>query len=311
MSSNLGLSRMRILVTGGAGFIASHVVDKYIELGHEVVIIDNLSNGKKENINPKAIFYKLDVTDTKIKDVFAKHKFDVVNHHAAQIDVRKSVEDPAFDEKVNVMGTKNIVENCIRFNVGKIIFASTAAVYGNPDKLPIDEKAKQEPISTYGKNKLAAERIVKSLPKYTIFRYSNVYGPRQDSHGEAGVVDVFISKMLNDEQCIIFGDGNQTRDFVYVKDIVEANVQAINKGDNKILNISTGLSTSVNELFKRLAAFSGYKGKPIYKPIREGELLKNYLNNSEAKKRLDWSPKYPLQKGLKETISWAIKIYNT
>jgi UDP-glucose 4-epimerase len=225
---------MKILVTGGAGFIGSHVVDAYLELGHEVVVVDNLSSGSIENLNPKAKFYKMDIRDSDIEDLFKNEKPDIVNHHAAQMDVRKSVEDPIYDADVNIIGSLNLLQNCIRYGVKKFIFASTGgAIYGEQDYFPADEEHPTRPLSPYGVAKLTVEKYLYFYKEvhglnYVVLRYANIYGPRQNPHGEAGVVAIFTSKMLKGEQPVINGDGFQTRDYTFVGDVVRANVLALN-----------------------------------------------------------------------------------
>ena len=301
---------MKILVTGGAGFIGSNIADAYVASGHKVVIIDNLSSGKRSNINPKARFYQLDVNSDKIDAVFSKEKFDVVNHHAAQIDVRKSVEDPGFDAKVNILGALNILENARKNAVKKVIFASSGGtIYGECGSKAPDEKAKGDPISPYGIAKYSVEfylkyyRAVHGL-SYTILRYANVYGPRQDPYGEAGVIAIFSGKMLNGKGVIVFGEGKQMRDYVYVGDVVRANVMALKKGDNEIINIGTGKTTSVNQLVSEMSQITGLKEKPVHKPARAGELFKSFLNVGKAGRVLSWKPEVPLYAGLKKTIEY-------
>lgn len=302
---------MKVLVTGGAGFIASNLADALIEEGHEVVIIDNLSTGKKENINKKAKFYKLDVRDKAIDKVFAKEKPEIVNHHAAQIDVRHSVDDPIYDAEINILGLLNVLKASKKNNVKKIInISSGGVIYGDGAKLPIKEDTKKGPISPYGIAKLSAEYYVRFYSniyglKYTSLRYSNVYGKRQDPLGEAGVIAIFSNMLLNNRQPTIFGDGKQTRDYIYVKDVVNANIQALTKGDNEEFNIGTSKETSVNQLFSAMKKATGFAGEAAYAPSRPGELMRSCLDNSKAKKLLGWSPRYSLEMGLKETIDWV------
>jgi UDP-glucose 4-epimerase len=304
---------MKILVTGGAGFIGSNVADRYIGLGHDVVIIDNLSSGKKENINPKAIFYKMDITDKKVRNVFAKHKFDLINLHAAQIDVRKSVEDPIFDANTNIIGLLNMLQNAVKYKVRKVIYISSGGVvYGEPEKMPPSEDYPFHPESPYGITKTVGEYYIRFYAKvhglkFTALRYSNVYGPRQNPHGEAGVVAIFSNKMLKKEELNIFGDGTQTRDYVFVGDVVEANVLALKKGDNESFNIGTGKRTSVNELYSKLSKISGYTKKPKYLSARKGELAENYLNAQKAKEIIGWTNKMDIDAGLKKTFDWIRK----
>jgi UDP-glucose 4-epimerase len=303
---------MKILVTGGAGFIGSNVTDRLIDEGHDVVIIDDLSTGFVENINPKAKFIKKDIRDKKLEQVFAAEKFDIVNHHAAQMDVRKSVKDPRFDADVNIGGSINILENCVKYDVKKIVYISTGgAVYGEPEKLPVSEDCHINPISQYGISKHTVEhylflyRMNYGL-NYVVLRYPNVFGPRQYPHGEAGVTAIFTLKMMNGEQPSIFGDGEQLRDYTYIADIVEANILAMttNKGDNEIMNIGTGVGTSVNEIFKILADILEFDQPAIYKEPRIGEILQTYLDASKAARVLGWKPKVSFREGLEKLVMY-------
>ncbi len=302
---------MKILVTGGAGFIGSNIVDALVAKKHNVVIADDLSTGRKENINKKAVFYRLSVTDgKKIKTLFEKEKFDVVIHHAAQLDVRKSVIDPLFDAEVNIKGSLNILEACKDTKVKKIIFASSGGtMYGEcPGKAP-DETKPANPLSPYGVAKNSVENYIKSYSeiyglKYTVLRYANVYGPRQDPHGEAGVVAIFIGRMLKNEPVLIFGDGKQMRDYVFVSDVVKANLLALTKGANEIINIGTQTVFSVNGLVKELSKITGYKLKPTYMPKRSGELFRNYLSVGKAAKTLGWKPEIKIEEGLRKTVEY-------
>ncbi|MEM3374564.1 MAG: SDR family oxidoreductase [Candidatus Woesearchaeota archaeon] len=303
---------MKVIVTGGCGFIGSNLVDELIKLKHDVVVIDNLSTGKKENLNPKARFYLVDIREKeKVEDIFKKEKPEIVNHHAAQIDVRKSVSDPGYDASVNIIGLINLLKASVDNKVKKFINVSSGGViYGDDAKLPIKENEKKNPISPYGISKLSGEYYVNFFNKiyglnFTTLRYSNVYGPRQDPKGEAGVISIFSNLMLNNKQPTIFGDGKQTRDYVFVKDVVNANILAMEKGDNQAFNIGTMRETSVNELFSIMKDIIGFKGNPIYAEARAGELLRNCLDNSKAKKLLGWQPKYSLKEGLKQTIDWV------
>ncbi len=301
---------MKILVTGGAGFIGSNIVDRYIELGHEVVIVDDLSSGKKDNINPKAVFYEINIQSDELKEVFDKHNFDVVNHHAAQIDVRKSVDDPVYDAQINVIGLLNLLENCRKFDVKKVVFISSGGVvYGDPENKPPTEDYPFAPESPYGVTKMVGEYYVRYYSKvhglrFTALRYSNVYGPRQDPHGEAGVIAIFSNLLLEGKVCTIFGDGEQTRDYVFVEDVVEANVLALDKGNNESFNIGTGIPTSVNILLKKMASVLNCTNGPNFAPARKGELKENYLNSSKAKNLLGWNPRFSLDEGLRKTIEW-------
>jgi len=300
---------MNVLVTGGAGFIGSHIVDKLINEGLDVVVIDNLSTGKLENLNEKAKFYNLDITSNQLSTIFQQEKIDVVIHQAAQIDVQKSLQDPVYDSKVNINGTVNLLECCRKYNVSKIIYASSAAVYGKPEYLPIDEKHPIQPMSFYGISKFTPESYLKIYKElygldYTILRYSNIYGPRQDSKGEGGVIAIFIDKLLNEQTPIIFGDGEQTRDFLYVEDVAEANFRAIFKGDGEILNISTNTRISINQLYTELTSILHLDLKPHYKEARLGDILHSSLNNKKAIQTLNWQPKYTFSEGLLKTVSY-------
>lgn len=301
---------MRVLVTGGAGFIASHIADGLVKLNYDVSIVDNLSAGKKENINNKARFYKYDITNyDALRLIFKIEKPEVVIHHAAQIDVQTSINRPAFDSDNNIIGTINVLECCRENGIRKIIYSSSAAAYGNPKYLPIDENHPVNPISFYGISKHTPEHYIKIYSeiydmKYTIFRYANVYGKRQDSQGEGGVISIFINRLLNNKPSFIYGDGEQTRDFIYVKDVAGANIEALTKGDNQIINISTNKPISINGLYEKIEKISGINIKPIYKPKRGGDILNSYLNNTKAKNVLAWEDRYTLENGLIETINY-------
>jgi len=308
------LEHRTIIVTGGAGFIGSHLVDALIERGDRVVVIDNLSTGKKENINKKAKFYKIDICSPKIGEIFKKEKPEIVFHLAAQINVRKSVENPLFDAKVNILGSLNVIQNFVQLRTSNIkhptfIFASTGgAIYGDAKKIPTPENYPANPISPYGISKLAVENYLKFYKenfglKFISLRFSNVYGPRQDPRGEAGVVAIFIEKLLKGERPTIFGNGNQTRDFVFVEDVVSACLKAMEyKGKKEIFNIGTGIETSINELYKIISKLLKTKIKPKYAPEKPGDLKRSCLEISLAKRELKWEPKFDLKKGLQKTI---------
>jgi len=303
---------MKILVTGGAGFIGSNVVDALVKDGHEVTVLDNLSTGKEENINPEVKFYNIDLLDIEsLEFVFREFKPDVVNHHAAQIDVRKSVEDPAFDAETNIIGSINLFELSINFEVKRIIFSSTGgALYGEPEALPASEDTPIEPLSAYGVAKYCVENYLNYFKRLygierVILRYANVYGPRQDPLGEAGVVAIFTGKILKGEKPVIYGDGNQTRDYIYIEDVVEANILALN-GKERVYNIGTGKETSVNELINVFSNVLGKEIKPEYATPRKGEVHRISLDADMAKRELGFVPKYSLEEGLKKTIEWYI-----
>lgn len=301
---------MNILITGGAGFIGSNIVDAYVAAGHRVTVVDNLYTGKKANLNPKAGFCELDIRNKKLESVFRKGRFEVVNHHAAQIDVRKSVDDPSFDAEVNILGLLNVLELCRKYGVKKVIFSSSGGtIYGEcPGKAP-DENAPANPLSPYGVAKFTSEKyleVYRSLYglNYVALRYGNVYGPRQDPHGEAGVVAIFAMRMLKGEPVLIFGDGKQLRDYVYVKDVVRANIHALKNGKSGIFNIGTGGAASVNKLFSSLAGLTGYNKKAVYKPPRPGELQRSVLNINRSSRILAWQPKTSLGQGLEQTVNF-------
>lgn len=302
---------MKIIITGGAGFIGSSIAEKYISLGQKVVIIDNLVTGKESNIPKEARFYKIDIRDKeRVREVFLKEKPEVVSHHAAQLDVRKSVADPGYDASVNILGLLNVLESAVESKARKVIYISSGGVvYGEGAKLPIPESAAKQPLSPYGVAKYAGEMYVRFFNRiknldYTIFRYSNVYGPKQDPNGEAGVIAIFSELLSKGTQPKIFGDGEQTRDYVFIGDVVEANVLALEKGEGQTFNIGTGKETTVNELFSILKREFGYLGQALYEPARPGELLRNCLDISKAKQVLGWQPKTSLLEGVKITKEW-------
>jgi len=305
---------LKILVTGGAGFIGSNLVDALISLGHTVVVVDNLSTGSPNNLNPKARFYKMDIRDKKLSEVFEREKPEIVNHHAAQIDVRKSGEDPVADAEANILGSLNLISNCIRSGVKRVVYASTGgAIYGDPQYLPADENHPINPISQYGISKHTVEHylhlysIVNGL-EYLTLRYSNVYGQRQNPYGEAGVVAIFAIQMLTGKQPTIFGPGDKTRDYTHVSDIVKANIIALEHGKNAIYNIGTSIETSDQEIFDTLANVLGYKGPPVYAPVRKGEVYRIALDCSKAQKELGWSARLSLKEGLAQTAEYYKKL---
>lgn len=301
---------MKILVTGGAGFIASHIVDAYIEKGHEVVVVDDLSTGRESNLNPKAEFVKLNIQDDKISELFKSQNFDVVNHHAAQMDVRKSVDDPRFDASINVLGTLNLLENCQKTNVKKFIFASTGgAVYGEQEYFPADEKHPTWPLSPYGITKLCCEKYLFFYKQvygldHIILRYANVYGPRQNPHGEAGVVAIFTERMLDGAKPVINGDGKQTRDYVFVHDLVRASVMALDYDTSNIFNIGTGVETDVNELFGHINTFTNANIEEKHGEAKMGEQLRSCLTAKKIETVLGWKPEITVREGLKQTVEY-------
>ncbi len=302
---------MKILVTGGAGFIASHIVDAYIHLGHDVTVLDNLSTGRKTNINPGANFVQLDIRDAEaLKALFAREKFNVVNHHAAQMDVRRSVADPVFDASVNILGVLTLLEECVKAGVSKFIFASSGgAIYGEQDYFPADEQHPTRPISPYGVAKLATEqylfyyRAVYGLDSVNL-RYANVYGPRQNPEGEAGVVAIFTSRMLAGTPAIVNGEGTQTRDYVFVGDVVRANVLALDCKGSNVFNIGTGKESDVNTLFRILKKETGSSCEEQHGPAKKGEQLRSVLDHSKISSALGWKPTVTLEKGLARTVDF-------
>ncbi|MTI80525.1 MAG: NAD-dependent epimerase/dehydratase family protein [Firmicutes bacterium] len=297
---------MRILVTGGAGFIGSHIVDLLINKNHKVAILDNLTTGHMINVNPKAKFYYGDIRNVKlVNHIFKEYRPQVVIHQAAQVSVPNSLKDPVEDARINVEGSVNLLEACRLTNVRKFIYASSAAVYGEPNYLPIDEKHPLKPQSGYGLSKLTVEnylRIYKSLYglQYTVLRYANIYGPRQDALGEGGVVSIFINSLINNQQPTIFGDGKQTRDLVYVKDVAKANIDAINRAHQEILNVCTNKQTSINTLYQMLMNISNSNLKPQYRPSRQGDIIHSYLSDKLITSKLKWKPKWTLEQGIYE-----------
>ena len=296
---------MRVLVTGGAGFIGSHIVDLLIKKGFQIAVVDDLSHGRKENVHKKASFFHEDINSPHLSRIFNKFKPQIVNHQAALINVQESLKHPLKDVQINVSGTLNIIEKSEAVGVKQFIFASSVAVYGDSKKLPIKENDSIKPISIYALSKATAEFYVKLYQerlKPTILRYANVYGPRQDSSAEGGVVAIFAKKLQNGKAVIIYGDGKQTRDFVFVEDIAQANYQAICKKASGIFNISTGKETSILELYKLCQKLTFSTKRPIFQPTRPGDLYRSVLDNGVAYRELGWQPRTALFKNLKKTF---------
>jgi len=300
---------MKILVTGGAGFIGSHVVDFLIKENHDVIIIDNLSSGQKENINKKAVFYHEDLSDfEKTEEIIKKESIEIIYHLAAQMDVRKSVEFPIFDAQQNIINTLNLLELSVKYKIKHFIFSSSGgAIYGDT-LIPTSEEAKELPVSPYGCAKLSIEKYLNYYHrvhdlKYTALRYANVYGPRQNPKGEAGVVSIFLTKMQGNEPVLIFG-GSQTRDFVYVEDAVKANLLALNDRESNTYNVGTSKETNIMELFNEINKFFNNKFRPIYKEKKLGEQEKSCLSYKKINKKLNWHPKVNLKSGLKKAYEW-------
>ncbi len=301
---------MKILVTGGAGFIGSHIVDSYVNLGHNVTVIDNLYSGKLENLNPKANFIELDITDNKILNLFEKEKFDIVSHHAAQMDVRLSVREPLFDANVNIIGGLNLYEAAIKTGVKKVIFASSGGtVYGEQIEFPALEEHPLNPCSPYGISKMVNEKYLFYYKEvygldFVAFRYGNVFGPRQNPHGEAGVIAIFIDKMLNNQQPIINGDGDITRDYIYVSDVIKANQIALNENVSGIFNITSSKETTVNEIFDILQKNINPNIKKVHGPAKSGEQRRSFCSTKKMKNQNNWTPEIDFENGINLTLNY-------
>src|SRR5713226_5100650 len=301
---------MKILVTGGAGFIGSQVVDAYIDAGHDVVVIDVLDTGHLENVNPKARFYKMDVRDSELSTLFAAERFDVVNHQAARGNVRGSMDAPGTYADVNIVGGVNLLECCRKNGVKKFIYSSTGGcVYGEPRYLPADESHPLCPRDPYGASKASFELYLPVYAmnyglKYTILRYPNVFGPRQDPLGEAGVVSIFIGQMLRDIQPVINGDGEQLRDYVFVSDVVGANLLVLEGGANEVFNLGWGKGISVNEIFHSLKEILAREARETHGPAKLGEVRQTFLSAEKMRRLLGWTPKVTVDDGLRRTVKF-------
>ncbi len=301
------------LVTGGAGFIGSHLVDRLLEEGHKVAVIDNLSTGKLKNLNSGATFYHMDITNPSVQDIFQREQPDLVYHLAAQISVSESTKDPVKDGETNVIGTLRLLEAVRRSGIEKFIYSSTGgALYGDPETNPCSEQTPIIPLSPYGLSKYLAEQYIELYHRlyhlnYTILRYGNVYGPRQDPHGEAGVVAIFSQAMLDGKQPSIFGAGDQERDFVYVGDVVDANIRAMKKGDGQAFNIGTSHGTNVNRIYDSLKDIISFKWDAEHRTARPGEVYKISLECDKALRELGWSPQVSLDEGLDRTAEFFRK----
>ena len=298
---------MKIVVTGGAGFIGSHVVDATIAAGHQVLVVDNLSTGRRENVHPKARLVEMDIGDPALLDLFREERPEVVNHHAANPSVSLSVREPAFDATQNVLGTIQVLEAARQTGVRKFIYISSGgAMYGNPEYLPMDEGHPASPISPYALSKVTGERYVRLFGEeyglsWTSLRYANVFGPRQDPYGEAGVIAIFCQRLLDGVAPEIHWDGDQSRDFVYVGDCARANLLALEGGDGQAYNIGTGIGTSINDLFHTLAEVTGKDLVPRRGPRRPGDVRHSYLDCSKVERELGWQARIGLQEGLERT----------
>lgn len=301
---------MKVLVTGGAGFIGSHVAERLLAEGYTVHIIDNLSSGSEDNVPASAVLHRLDIRDEQVKRLFKAERFDAIVHHAAQMSVRHSVQSPSNDAEINIVGFLNLLEAGRANGLSKVVFASTGgAIYGEPAYVPQDESHKMLPISPYGISKLSAERYLAYYEhaygiSSVVLRYANVYGPRQRAEGEAGVVAIFINNMLAGKAPFIYGDGNQTRDYVYVGDVVEANLKGLSVKDSGIFNVGTGVETTVNTLFEVLARLTAFNQKPDHAAPRLGEQQRSVLSFGKIEKELDWTPQVSLTQGLENTVTW-------
>jgi UDP-glucose 4-epimerase len=301
---------MKVLVTGGAGFIGSHVTDRLIEAGVDAVVLDNLTSGKRESVHPRARLYEADLCGDGIRPLLEQERFDCIVHHAAQMNVRRSVDDPVFDARVNILGSLNLLQAALATGVKKFVFASTGgAIYGEQLTFPADETHQTCPMSPYGVAKLAVEKYlafyeaVHGLP-HTILRYANVYGPRQDPHGEAGVVAIFSQRLLAREPALINGDGEQTRDFIYVEDVVRANVLAVTTDLRGIYNVGTGIETSVNALYACVAKHANGTQAPRHGPAKAGEQRRSVLDCRKLQAATDWTPTVSLDEGLRRTVAF-------
>ncbi len=307
---------MKVLVTGGAGFIGSHVVDLLLQAGHSVAVVDNLHTGKRRNLNPQAVFHRVDLRDLGSLDaVFEQERVQAILHQAALANVRESMQDPVTYTEVNVIGTLNLLELAREHGVQKFVFASTGgAVYGEGhtdqgSRLPFTEESWPQPRDNYGANKLSCEYHLDlyqanyGIPCVSL-RYPNVYGPRQDDKGEAGVVAIFAGAMLRNEPTKITGDGTQVRDFTYVEDIARANLLALEKDVTGIFNVGTGVPTDINTIHRILAELTGYTLEPAYVPRPVGEVHATYLDSTKAQRELGWEPQVSLREGLRRTVEW-------
>jgi UDP-glucose 4-epimerase len=300
----------KVIVTGGAGFIGSHLVNRLVSMNYDVLVIDNLLSGSEDNLNKSAEFLKKDICDDDLDSVLEKYSPSFIFHLAAQIDVRKSLADPIWDEGINIRGTLNLLEAAAEVKIRKIIFSSTGgAIYGEAKYA--DEELLPKPLSPYGVAKLTCEHYLRVYSEwknlsFTSLRYGNVYGPRQDPFGEAGVVAIFCNQLINGERPILYGYGSMIRDYIYVSDVVEANILSMDRGDGSIYNIGTGKPTTVNELFSALKNISGKNSEHEMAEAREGEISQVYLNYEKAKKELNWDPKVVFYEGLKTTYDWFV-----
>ncbi|ASS76556.1 UDP-glucose 4-epimerase [Tumebacillus algifaecis] len=304
---------MKILVTGGAGFAGSHIVDTFIAAGHDVVVVDDLSTGSRDNLHPKAKFYEMDINDPALHSMIEAEGIEAISHQAAQIKVPLSIKDPGLDAQINIMGTIQVLEAARKFGL-KFIFAASAAMYGTPEYLPIDEQHPLNPLSFYGLSKKVNEDYIRMYGElygvnYTILRYANIYGPRQGRFGEGGVVSIFLEQMIKGQQVNIEGDGGATRDYIYIGDVAEANLIALTSDKNLTVNISTATQVSVNELYSTMKDLTDYPLEAVHGPARIGDIYHSTMSNRMAVTELGWQPKTSLREGLAKTIEWGRNAY--
>jgi len=302
---------MKVLVTGGAGFIGSHVVDALLEAGHDVAVVDDLSTGNRANVDPRARFYRVDLRDeAALKAVLEQERPEVISHQAAKANVRESMARPRLYAEVNIIGSVNLLEQARRCGTRKVVYASTGgAVYGEPEYLPVDENHPINPLDPYGASKHQVEHYLYIYRKhydieYTVLRYPNVYGPRQDPEGEAGVIAIWTARMLRNQPAVIHGSGEQQRDFVFVGDIARANVLALDKGDGEIMNLGSGVGTTINTVFELLKAATGYTQERVHGPAKQGEVFRSYITHDKAERLLGWKPTVSLSEGLERTVAY-------
>ncbi|MCC2640489.1 MAG: putative UDP-glucose 4-epimerase [Nitrospira sp.] len=301
---------MKVLVTGGAGFIGSQVVDRLLQEGHEVVVVDNLVTGKRKHVPKTVQFYKLDIENPKLERIFRNERPSIIFHLAAQMNVRRSVADPMFDAQVNVLGTLNVLEQASKHGTRKVIFSSSGgAIYGEQQIFPAPESHITQPLSPYGISKLCGEHYLSYYSRLSglqvvSLRYANVYGPRQDPEGEAGVVAIFIQKMLQREQAVVYGNGRQTRDFVFVEDVVEANLMTMGPDVQGTYNVGMGVETSINDLFRTVAELTKVEAKELHGPAKKGEQARSVVDATKLRMELGWEPKVDLREGLRRTVEY-------
>jgi UDP-glucose 4-epimerase len=303
---------MRVIVTGGAGFIGSHVIEAYLAKGHEILVVDSLwehGGGKRANVPDGVEFVQMDIRDKALSGIFDRFRPEIVSHHAAQHSVAISSRDPIFDADVNIIGLLNLLENASRTGVKKVIFASSGATFGNPPSLPINDETPQRPTSPYGISKMIAEHYLRFYRAergidFTALRYGNVYGPRQDASGEAGVIAIFMGAFLRNQGVRIDSDGEQTRDYVYAGDVARANLLALERGGGECYAIGTGVKTSVNQLYKNLVAISGFEAPVTRAPKRVGDATDAQFDSSRATAELGWAPETKLEDGMRKTYEY-------